>query len=66
LATENYGDAGRELLSRQPSKLSAILNDGETNEKLGQDENTVGQKLLRCKEEIEMSDNDSDACTEKD
>ena len=42
------------------------MNGGEINEKVGQDEVTVGQKLLRDKEEIEMSDTDTDAWSEKE
>jgi len=66
LTTENYGEVGWDLLSRQPSQLPAIMDGGEINEQAGQDEVTVGQKLLRDKEEIEMSDIDSDACSEKE
>lgn len=66
LTTENYGEVGWDLLSRQPSQLPAIMDGGEINEQAGQDEVTVGQKLLRDKEEIEMNDIDSDACSEKE
>jgi hypothetical protein len=66
LATENDGEAGWDLLSRKPSQLSAIMNGGEINEQIGQDEVTGGQKLLRDRKEIEMSDTAADACSEKD
>jgi hypothetical protein len=42
------------------------MNSGEMKEQLGQDEVTGGQKQLRDGEEIEMSDNDADACSETD
>jgi hypothetical protein len=35
-------------------------------EQIGQDEVSGGQKQLRGGEEIEMSDNDVDACSETD
>jgi len=42
------------------------VSGGEINEQVGQNEVTLGQKLLRDKEEIEMSDTDIDACSDKD
>ena len=65
LATENDGEAGCDLLSRKPAHLSAIMNDGEINEQIGQDKVTGGQKLLRDREGIEMSDIAVDACSDK-
>jgi hypothetical protein len=43
LATENYGEVRWVLLSRQPSQLRAIMNGGEINKQVGQDEVTVGE-----------------------
>jgi hypothetical protein len=42
------------------------MNGGEINEQVVQDEVTVVQKLLRDKEDIELSDTDADVCSEKD
>ena len=64
-ATENDGEAGWDLLSRKPAHLSAIMNDGEINEQIGQDKVTGGQKLLRDREGIEMSDTAADACSDR-
>lgn len=47
--------------------FTVTCNGGwEINEQVGQDEVTVGQKLLREKEEIEMSDTDSETPSEKE
>ena len=48
----------------QPSQLSEIINSGETNEQVGQDEVTGGQKQFRDEEEFGISGTDADACSE--
>jgi len=52
--------------SRQPSQISEIINSGEIKKRLGQDEVIGGQKQLRDREEIEISDTDVDARTDTD
>jgi len=61
---ENDGEDGWDLPSRQPSE---IINSGELNEQVGQDEVTEGHKQLRDGQEIEMSDRptDAEACSER-
>jgi len=61
LAAENDSEGGWDLPSRQPSQLLEIVNSGEINEQVGQDEVTEGQKQLRDGQEIEMSDTDAEA-----
>jgi hypothetical protein len=43
-----------------------MTNSGEMREQIGLDEVTGGQKQLRGGEEIEMSYNDADVCSETD
>jgi hypothetical protein len=62
LAAENDGEAGRDLPYRRPSQFSEIINSGEINEQVGQDNVTGGQKRFRDGEEYVM--NDADACSE--
>jgi len=64
LAAENDGEAGRDLLYRRPSQFSEIINSGEINEQVGQDDVTGGQKQFRDGEEYVMNDTDADACSE--
>jgi len=64
LVAENDGEAGWDLLYRQPSRFSEIINSGEINEQVGQDEVTDGQKQFRDGEEYGMKDTDADACSE--
>jgi hypothetical protein len=66
LAAENDVEGGWDLPSRQPSQLLEIINSGEINEHVGQDEVTEGQKQLRDGQEIEMSNTDAEACSETD
>jgi len=66
LAAENDGEAGRDLPYRWPSQFSEILNSGEINEQVGQDDVTGGQKRFRDGEEYVMNDTDADACSETD
>jgi len=61
---DNDGEAEWYLTSRQPSQLSEIISSGELKEQEGQDEVNGGQKQLRDREEMEMSDNDFDAVSE--
>jgi len=49
LGAENDGEDGWDLPSRQPSE---IINNGELNEQVGQDEVTEGHKQFRDGQEI--------------
>jgi hypothetical protein len=60
LAAENDGEAGWGLPYRQPSQFSEVINSGEINEQVGQDEVTGGYKQFRD----EMNGIDADACSE--
>jgi hypothetical protein len=62
---ENDDGGGWDLLSRQPSQLREIINSGEINEQVGQDEFTEGQKQLRDGQETEMCDTDAEACSKQ-
>ena len=62
----NDGEAEWDVPPRQPSHLSEIINSGEVNEQVGQDEVTGGQKQFRVGEEFGISDVDTDACSERD
>ena len=61
---ENDVEAGCDLLCRQPSQLSEIINGGEINKQIGQDEVTGEEKEFRDGEEYGMNDTDADACSE--
>jgi len=58
LAAKNDGEDRWNLPSRQ---LSEIINSGELNEQVEQDEVTEGHKRLRDGQEIEISERPSDA-----
>jgi hypothetical protein len=68
VAVDSDGEAGWDLLSRQPSQLSEMINTSsrEVYEQVEQDEVTGGQKELRDGEEFGMSDTNADACREID
>jgi hypothetical protein len=66
VVAENDGEGRWDLLFRQPTQLHEIINSGEINEQVGQDEVTVGQNQLGDGEEIKMSGTDADACSETD
>jgi hypothetical protein len=63
---KNDGEAEWDFPSRQPSHLSEIINSGEVNEQVGQDEVTGGQKHFRDGEEFGITDADADACSERE
>jgi hypothetical protein len=64
LAAENGSEAGWDLLYRQLSQFSEIVNSGEINEQVGQGEVTGRQKQFRDGEEYGMKDTDAEACSE--
>jgi hypothetical protein len=65
-SAKNDGEAEWDLPSRQPSHLSEIINSGEANEQVREDEVTGGQKHFRDGEEFGISDADADAYSERD
>jgi hypothetical protein len=64
LAAENGNEAGWDLLYRQLSQFSEIVNSGEINKQVGQGEVTGRQKQIKDGEEYGMKDTHADACSE--